>query len=792
MKRWLKLLFLLVVVLISTFTFTDSSSSLTASATYVEGNITQDSIWTLIDSPFVVSRDITVNSNVRLTIEPGVEVRFGGNFSITVFGTLQAYGIQNKIITFTSNKDQPQSGDWNEIKFRGTELSVLTYCSIRYAKNGTTIENGNVAITNSEIVNNLQNGISIKNSIAVIQNNVISDNSQNGITITGDNQVTIQNNTIRSNADGILLTGNLTSSVSISQNIVLSNVQSGIKLSTESADYQNDIIILENILSANNYGFYVSGNASTYIMHNYISYNNSTGISYQNGNNHVAHFNDIYGNGRGMDVSSGANVTVNAEYNYWGDESGPFHISLNPAGKGNAVGGDGKNLDFIFFLTAPIGYINERPTARLLTDRTLVSPNQPNQTVMFIATTSSDDRHVDQYFMDFGDGNTSGWTTVSIFVHSYSSVGNYQASLMVMDDFAVTSSNSAVTTINVQDLTPLEVSIAVPANPVSSGEHVSITAHVRDGTSPVVNSNVTLFSVEGGIFASSSGLTNSTGHFTTTFTTPNATEINEIAIFVKASKSGYTEGSDHKYLKVLPTLSVQVTIDPAMVESEETSTVTVLVTDNEQPVAGASVALSSESGNFSATTGTTGSEGNATFVFSAPLTTTLLNITINVSATKTGYIDGQGQTTLTVEPKMLAVEVTVEPTIITSESLSQVIVHVTHEETPVSNVTVNVLSDGGGKFSVTTGTTDSKGNAVFAFTAPQVNDQLDLTITANVTKSGYVSGEDQAVVSIAPEPAPEIVGGLPLTTILLILIPIVVVAVVLILIKLEIISISLK
>jgi len=462
---------------------------------------------------------------------------------------------------------------------------------------------------------------------------------------------------------------------------------------------------------------------------------------------------------------------------------------LNPAGNGNSVGGDGENLDFVFFLTAPVGYINERPTARLLTDKTLVPSNQ---TVMFIATNSSDDRRVNNHFFDFGDGTTSGWTTLSIFVHDYSSVGTYNVSLTVMDDFGVTSSNSAVMTIDVQDLTPLSVSITLSRYTAGYGEQVSITAYVTDGTSPVENSNVTLFSVKGGSFTPWSGLTNSTGHFVTTYIAPNVTAISDIGIFATASKAGYADGSDHEYLNVLPTLVVQATLEPAKIEPEGTAIVMVVVTHDGQPIADALVTVSSDSGNFSDTTGITGSEGNTTFLFSAPQTTTLLNITITAGATKIGYMGGQGQTALTVEPKMLLIEVTAEPVILAPEGVSQVTVHVTHEGTPISNATVNISSDNGGTFSKTTGTTDSNGNVAFVFTAPQVSTPLNFTITANAEKTGYVGVEGLTVINVTLETAAEAVGGLPLTIILMILIPVVIVAVFAVLIKLKVISISLK
>jgi len=207
-KKQLKLFSLLVIMIFGVFTLANSLFFFAASATYVEGVITQDTVWTLTDSPFVVSKNVIVYPNATLTIEPGVEVRFGESFSLIVNGRLIANGTQDNMITFTSNKDQPGAGDWNTIILSNrTVQSTLAYCSIEYAKNGTTIANGNVKIKNCEINNNLQNGITIVNGTTEVRNNEITSNSQSGIYVTGVNQVTIQDNTIKSNANGILLAG---------------------------------------------------------------------------------------------------------------------------------------------------------------------------------------------------------------------------------------------------------------------------------------------------------------------------------------------------------------------------------------------------------------------------------------------------------------------------------------------------------------------------------------------------------------------------------------------------------
>jgi parallel beta-helix repeat protein len=798
LKNKLKLLCLLTVITVGTLAFANKLFLFSANATYIEGNITQDTIWTLTDSPFIVSKNITVYPTVTLTIEPGVQVKFGGDFSLNIEGSLSAIGEENNTITFTSNKDQPEPGDWNTIKLNGTGLSTLTYCIIQYAKNALTIENSNVKIENSEITSNSQNGIAIVDSTVEVKHNEITNNLENGIYITGTNQITIQNNTISSNRNGILLTGNTVTGVSITENILMSNGQSGIQLDVNG---YSDPTIIDNILSANHKGFYITGQTSTYITRNSISHN-TYGIYYEQGPDHTARYNDIYSNQHGMDADDLYYSTVNAEHNYWGHETGPHHTSLNPTGEGNSVGGNGINIDFITFLTAPMGYINTRPTANLLTDKTLVPPNQD---VTFIATNSTDDRHVDKYLFDFGDGTNSDWTTLTIFAHKYSALGTYNAILTVMDDFGVTSENASMATINVQNLTPLDVTITPNAYTVGYIQQVPVTIHVTNGTNPTENAHITLFSVHTHklgytmdtqtSFEPSTGYTNSTGHFITTLNPPNVTQTTNIRITTTASKDGYADGSDHKYLLVLPPLAVQVTTEPSIIESETTSQLTTQVTYNGQPVENAEVTIWSDNGgNFSTETAITDSNGNVTVVFTAPQTFTQLNTTITATATKTGYADGEDQTKITINPGTLNVQITGYPTTVDSKASSTITVHVTYNTNPVTDAEVTIWSDGGGDFSTTSQLTDSNGNTAFTFTAPQTTTQLNVNVKTTATKNGYNNGESQREITIIPEAAPEdgSVGGLPLTTILLIVASIIVFAVVLIMIKLKIIYLAPK
>ena len=742
----------------SIFNFANRTLFTTVNATYVEGPITQDTIWTLVDSPFVVSKNVTVYSSATLTIEPGVEVRFGGDFFLIVLGKLYANGT-SKPITFTSNKIQPEVGDWNAITFNGMGKSVLIGCFVAYAEDGISVENGNVELGNSTIslcqngitvansklvIENSsvslcrQSGINITNSESIVQNSLIAENQENGICITGNGQITIQKNTIMANGNGVLLTGNEALGVNISQNKISANRQNGIRIDVNNTD----VTIVNNIVSSNNNGFYISSLKSTYITNNSISYN-KIGILYDDGD-HKADFNDIYGNEMGMNVLF--NATVNAERNYWGDQSGPYHESLNPNGKGNPVGGDGVDLDFIFFLTKPIGIINTRPTASLQTDRILVPPNE---NLMFFATNSFDnDGRVDRYFFNFGDGSNSSWTTLSIVTHKYSSNGTYYANLTVMDDYGAVS-NVVIVTINVQNRQPLQVRVDLSNSTIHEGEQVSITVYVTTGTAAVEDATITMFSVKDGNFTESSGLTNAAGYFVTKFIAPKVTKIASIRIIARASKDLYADGSDYKYLEVLPFLSVQITANLDTIKSEGTAQILIHVDCNGESVSNASVTILSSSGSLSSETAITNSSGSVSLVFTAPETTTFLNVNITAIATKDGYMNSMGQTIIGVDPKTLNVQITAKPNATISEANISVTVHVEYEMSYTVGANVTIMAENG-NFSKTTGLTDNYGNVTFIFTAPQVNEQSNINVTAKATKAGYAEDQSQLEITVNP------------------------------------------
>jgi RHS repeat-associated protein len=81
----------------------------------VGGGIGTSTTWTLANSPYEVTSNVTVSSPATLTIEPGVVVKFnvGTNLTILDGATLTANGTSAAPITFTSIKDDSVGGDLN-------------------------------------------------------------------------------------------------------------------------------------------------------------------------------------------------------------------------------------------------------------------------------------------------------------------------------------------------------------------------------------------------------------------------------------------------------------------------------------------------------------------------------------------------------------------------------------------------------------------------------------------------------------------------------------------------------
>ena len=211
-----------------------------------------------------------------------------------------------------------------------------------------------------------------------------------------------------------------------------------------------DLTIDNNTIIANDVGVYIcppvpsAQGQTTEIAYNSIR-SNHLGIEIVDEQNNTAHYNDIFGNNNGMNITDTA--TADAENNYWGNESGPYHYSLNPNGNGNSVDGNGTNLKFIPFLKSPSMPVDLPPTALLFLQNNTV---YLNETVEFDASNSTDKSGIRFWSFDFGDGTNTTWASRSTTAHNYTATGTYNVTVSVMNGEGLIGQNSSLVQVQVK------------------------------------------------------------------------------------------------------------------------------------------------------------------------------------------------------------------------------------------------------------------------------------------------------------------------------------------------------
>jgi hypothetical protein len=137
--------------------------ALAMAQTEVSGN--QSGIWTVMNSPYLVTGEITVPNGQSLSIEPGVEVNFQGHYKFIVNGYLEAAGSEAEMIHFTT--DNPTIG-WGGIRIDTSDFCSLSWCRIEYGK------------SSGEYPDMHGGGLALIGSDAQITNCVFADNDATG------------------------------------------------------------------------------------------------------------------------------------------------------------------------------------------------------------------------------------------------------------------------------------------------------------------------------------------------------------------------------------------------------------------------------------------------------------------------------------------------------------------------------------------------------------------------------------------------------------------------------------
>lgn len=144
-------------------------SCMTISAeTPISGMINNDSMLRKSFSPYLVTGNLVVFPAGKLTIEPGVEVRFASNVKLEVRGKLIAEGTKNDTIIFTSNSDIIK-GSWTGIEIKNAQggSASFNYCKISNALTAIYGLTTTKTLSNSYFLNNntVFSGVGMNNVI---------------------------------------------------------------------------------------------------------------------------------------------------------------------------------------------------------------------------------------------------------------------------------------------------------------------------------------------------------------------------------------------------------------------------------------------------------------------------------------------------------------------------------------------------------------------------------------------------------------------------------------------------
>jgi len=171
--------------------------------TDVGGHITENTTWTLGDSPIIVTNSVTVDEGVTLTIDPGVLIKSNAPWiNIFIHGTLRAEGSAANPIVFTSIKDDdpahggdtngdgasstPAAGDWGDINFSATGSGSLEHVWVGYGGENLDIAGtSEVTVRASTIAHALNNGIYVVDGSPTIEDTEFRENADCGIKFRG-------------------------------------------------------------------------------------------------------------------------------------------------------------------------------------------------------------------------------------------------------------------------------------------------------------------------------------------------------------------------------------------------------------------------------------------------------------------------------------------------------------------------------------------------------------------------------------------------------------------------------
>jgi len=180
------------------------------------GDLTGARVWKNLGIPYIMLGDQNIPGGATLTVEPGVEVRFGNFAGLWVRGTLKAMGTAAQPITFTTVLTTPLPGAWRGLTVDASSASAqLDYVTIEYGGDGRpgnvyVYYGGQASISHSKLTYSSSAGLyagSGGTGVSIEFSQIIS-NTDYGVWNDNPEDVLIAVNNWWGSANGPLVDGN--------------------------------------------------------------------------------------------------------------------------------------------------------------------------------------------------------------------------------------------------------------------------------------------------------------------------------------------------------------------------------------------------------------------------------------------------------------------------------------------------------------------------------------------------------------------------------------------------------
>jgi len=250
--RYVKIIFSLILLFaVGVQADVWSTSVISTNTTWAKNNGTGDGVY-VVD---VANDTLIVASGVRLTIEPGVTVKFHDDIIFLVYGELDASGTSSDSIIFMSDDAAGSAGEWGGIKLESSTGAVnkLLYCRI---------QDGDADNTATGAADDSKNGGAIYFAVNIDQNTQVMHS-------------TIQNNSAIEGGGGIYCAGSPQIEANLIRNNSAGQYGGGIALKGTSLSQLSSPVIRNNIITNNSANGQGGGGVFFFANINDTLYNNT-------------------------------------------------------------------------------------------------------------------------------------------------------------------------------------------------------------------------------------------------------------------------------------------------------------------------------------------------------------------------------------------------------------------------------------------------------------------------------------------------------------------------------------